>query len=404
MLHSFSVSNYRSIRETVELNLSIPGTTPDNPCFRKSRSRPNARLPTIIALYGPNGSGKTTLLRAMHDTLEFAMNSFGNSGWPSATVFWPFPSDETVSAPTIVQAVFDASWPLDGAARSPTLCRYTLEIERNNGTNQSAHVGYEALHIFPKGRPKRVLERRANEPVQLAKELKVPQHDPRLSIVPPTASAISTFGKTEVSIFPSVVESLRNVWTNIAGADPWRPDTDSLIKKYRDNPQLVDEVSKRLERFDLGIEKMEVILTPNTGEWHLVFPHRGLSVPIHLLSESSGTRHFVHIFPLFAFALETGYPTIMDALDNDFHTELLFEILGWFRQTDTNPSDAQLFCSLHNPAILDDLEKEEVFIVEKSVDGTTSCHGAASIEGLRRDSNLQKRYRSGELGGVPVFG
>ena len=404
MLHSFSVSNYQSIRKTVELNLSIPGTTPDKPCFRKSHSRPNARLPTIIALYGPNGSGKTTLLRAMHDTLEFAKNSFGNSGWPSATIFLPFPSDETVTAPTIVQAVFDASWPLEGAAKSPTLCRYTLVIERNNGTNQSAHVGYEALHIFPKGRPKRVLERRANEPVQLAKELNVPQHDPRLSIVPPTASAISTFGKTEVSIFPSVVESLRNVWTNIAGADPWRPNSDSLIKLYRDNPQLVDGVSQRLERFDLGIEKMEVVSMPNTGEWHLVFPHRGLSAPIPLLGESSGTRHFVHIFPQLALALDTGYPTIVDALDNDSHTELLFEILGWFRQTDTNPRDAQLICSLHNPAILDDLEKEEVFIVEKSVDGATSCHGAASIEGLRRDSNLQKRYRSGELGGVPVFG
>ena len=46
--------------------------------------------------------------------------------------------------------------------------------------------------------------------------------------------------------------------------------------------------------------------------------------------------------------------------------------------------DAQLICWLHNSAILDELEKEEMCIVEKGDDGATSCHCAADVKGLRR--------------------
>ena len=65
MIHTFSVSNYGSIRESVTLDLRIPGTAPDLACFRRSAARPDVRLPTVAVLMGPNGSGKTTLLRAL---------------------------------------------------------------------------------------------------------------------------------------------------------------------------------------------------------------------------------------------------------------------------------------------------------------------------------------------------
>ena len=65
MIHRLSVSNYHSVREEVVLDLRIPGTAPDLPCFRRSAARPDVRLPAVAVLMGPNGSGKTTLLRAL---------------------------------------------------------------------------------------------------------------------------------------------------------------------------------------------------------------------------------------------------------------------------------------------------------------------------------------------------
>ena len=103
-------------------------------------------------------------------------------------------------------------------------------------------------------------------------------------------------------------------------------------------------------------------------------------------------------------ALKTGHIAIMDALDADFHTNLVVEVLRWFQRPETNPKGAQLICSLHNLSVLDELEKEEIFIVEKSHDGATRARGARHVTGLRRTENLQKQYRGGVLGGLPMFG
>ena len=94
----------------------------------------------------------------------------------------------------------------------------------------------------------------------------------------------------------------------------------------------------------------------------------------------------------------------MDALDNDLHADLVDEILGWFRREDTNHGNAQLISSLHGLSVLDNLEKEEVFIVEKDREGVTKAYGVRDVQGVRRSSDLRKLYRSGALGGLPSFG
>ncbi len=176
-----------------------------------------------------------------------------------------------------------------------------------------------------------------------------------------------------------------------------------MTQVYRNHQPLVEQVSDKLSRFDMGIGKMAPQLLPD-GTWLLTFAHNGLDSPVVLDNESAGTRHLVHVYPQIHFVLELGHLAIMDALDTDFHTELSVEILEWFRREDTNPHNAQLICSIHNLSILDDLEKEELYLVEKSAEGATSIYGASEIMGLRRVGNLQKQYRSGIMGGLPTFG
>ena len=406
MIHKFRINNYQSIRETIELNFRVPGTTPEMSCFRRSRSRPDIRLPSVLVLVGPNGSGKTALLRAIAATVRFATNSYMqhplSEGIPE---FIPFLAPDTRIAPTRIETEFDVVSFLSSFQETDTLVRYTLELGRDNKHNLvPTSVGYEALHTFPRGRPRRILERCRDRPIYISRELGVRPQDDRLSSIPPNASVISTLAGMGVEPFVAIAKDMSNVQINIAaGPDPWRFDTKTVTQIYQDNQNLVADVSNKLQQFDLGIGCMKLRELVD-GNWLVVFEHEGLDMPVILDNESAGTRHLVQIFPQLHSVLKSGHLAIMDVLGSEFHPELSAEILSWFRQKQTNPAKAQLICSNHNLSVLDSLEKEEVFIVEKDHKGVTRVHGAGDVRGLRRDGNLQKQYRSGTIGGMPTFG
>ena len=402
MIHRCRISNFQSIREEVELDFRIPRTCPDLPRFRQVHSGNGVRLPSVIAFIGPNGSGKTTLLRAITETVEFAHRSFDLGTSRNIPYFLPFLSSESQVAPTRIEVDFDAVW-FSSDPDKPSLCRYTLELQRNGSDLNSARVYGETVHTFPNGRPRRVMERRGDGPVYVASGLRIRRGDDRLSSVPANASVISTLARLGVGPFPSIAEDLGNVQRNLIGSSPWRPDTETVTLFYRDRPELLDKLSDRLQRFDLGIKNLRIATLPD-GQPMLLCDHHGLDVPVIISQESTGTRHLVHVFPQLDFALQTGHIAIMDALDSEFHTELVAEVLRWFQRPETNPYGAQLVCSLHNLSVLEELEKEELFIVEKGQDGATRAYGAKQVQGLRRTEDLHKRYRSGVLGGLPTFG
>lgn len=103
-------------------------------------------------------------------------------------------------------------------------------------------------------------------------------------------------------------------------------------------------------------------------------------------------------------ALDTGGLAVLDEVDADLHVDLANELIGWFRSRERNPKGAQLFLTTHNVGLLDDREKEELFVVEKDPTGSTRVHGAQDVEGLRRDARLYPKYRAGAIGGIPNLG
>ena len=89
------------------------------------------------------------------------------------------------------------------------------------------------------------------------------------------------------------------------------------------------------------------------------------------------------------------FPVVLDEIDSDLHVDIAGEILSWFRSQEVNPSGAQLFVSSHNVGLLDNLEKEEIFIVEKDSSGATRVHGAQDVQGLRRDTRPLSQISGG---------
>jgi AAA15 family ATPase/GTPase len=125
---------------------------------------------------------------------------------------------------------------------------------------------------------------------------------------------------------------------------------------------------------------------------------------IILAQESMGTRRFIEIFPLLQFVLDNGGVAVIDEMDTDIHPLLVPELFRWLYDKERNPKGAQLLFTAHNPAILDRLEKEQVFFSEKPSGKPTRIYGAREIKGLRREPSLMRKYLSGELGAVPHIG
>ena len=350
---------------------------------------------------GSNGSGKTTLLRALVD-LGRVLSS------PLETVhLLPFLSDLTVREPTVFSLEGEADFLAPG--EDPQRFRYELTIGRrepDGGTGAPLFVNHEALVHFPRGRRRRLFERGPpGTSVYASREFGLTARDDRLKGFEPNRSAIATLALVNVPVARRFAAFLRDSLagaSNIGGNDAAAPDTPTVIGWLEASADARRWAEAQIQRSDLGIESMEI--ADGAGGRSIRFNHAGLDTPVVLGHESKGTRHLVRLLPLVRFALDVTGMAILDEVDGALHVDMLGEILSWFRSRESNPRRAQMLVSSHHVGLLEDLEKEEVFIVEKDDGGATRVHGAQDVQGLRRDVRLYPKYRAGVLGGLPRFG
>lgn len=404
MIHTFSVSNFRSIREEVVLDLRIPKTAPDLPRFRRSIAKPDVRLPSVVTFMGPNGSGKTALLDALVSTARVAgLPVLAEPKSAPITLITPFFSETSVGEPTALRLEMEGDWLAPG--EPPQILRYELVAEREPWNHNSQRFRYEALSYFPKGRPRRLFERKGpSGPIRVSDEFGVTARDPRLEAVRPDASVIATLALLNVPVAMRLADWLETLGTltNIVHYESSQLPTEGVAELVDKVPGLSDWFNERIQCSDLGISDVDV--SENDGKKTVSFRHQGVDTPLVWYLESSGTKSLFRLLPQLYRALTQGVPGVFDEMDGDLHVDILGEILSWFRSRETNPHNSQLFVTSHNVGLLDDLEKEEVFILEKTQDGATRLHGAQDVQGLRRDVRLYPKYRAGVLGGVPRFG
>ena len=403
MIHEFAVSNYFSIYEETVLDLRIPGTAPDLPRFRRSKAKPDVRLPTVAVIMGPNGSGKTTVLRALVNVMRIASVSSLSTAEASISTILPFLSKKAQNEPTRFRLEFDADWLTPDKTRE--LFRYELSVGREPSAT-SNFILHEALFHFPKGRPRRLFERGTpGEATYVSPEFGLKPKDPRLDAVRADTSVIATLALLNVHLAEQINEGMRRVYglSNIVTyQENWQPTTEAVVGWYETNDRMKSWMKQQMQRSDLAIQDVDIRIDGTKKQ--AFFRHHGLDGAVPLPSESSGTKRLFHIVPQIRFALDLGIPLILDEVDGDLHVDIVNEIIHWFHADETNPHQAQLFVSAHNVGLLDDLEKEELFIVEKGPDSATRVHAAQDVSGLRRDTRLYPKYRAGVLGGIPKIG
>lgn len=399
MIYKIAIENFFSIADEQKLVFELPRNAPDLPCFKVSPVNEDIRLPLVLGFFGPNASGKSTILRAIVSSAAFAGHSFDWAGQGIDNFFQPYRQKKWWGQPTKISLEFDGKLSQDAL---PTLFRYELHIAHQAEELSGKVVAYESLSYAPKGKFRNLFERRGQE-FHFGQEFGISNtNDPRKDSIRTNASVISTLVKLNHPLSIYLMQQIGVVHTNYISVHRVQLSAAQWLSIYAKDKLCLDRLNRELRRFDVGLESMNIEQGPQG--YFAKFKHLGLDGFIFLDEESSGTKRFIEVFPHIHYALESGGVVVIDELDADLHPLLLPELFRWFSDPARNPKGAQLFFTAHNPALLSDLEKEQIFFTEKPSSQPSQVYGARDIKGLRREPNLTKKYLSGELGAVPHVG
>ncbi len=390
MLRKLTLENFFSVRDAQALDLRIAknATDPDGR-FAKPVVGSEGRFPKVVVLFGANASGKTNILRALAFLQNFAAHS-ADSPRDSLIPFLHFDADECLDAPTHLSVEFDAELFPDTGRQ---VFQYELELAPD-----FMRVNREALYFSPRGRKRRLFVRTNNE-IDAGSDFNLKKNDPIRQKIRSNASAISMLAKFNHPFSVAVYEGVKSVGSNVTISGKHPISSEWATNYYRQVDECFRDFNKDVQKFDFGIESVQMETKGNGIEAR--FTHSGLDNSVSLVFESQGTVNLFRLYPLIWYALRSGSVVVLDELDNDIHPLFLPEIVRLFQDPDSNPFDAQLVMSCHNATMLESLCKEEVYFTEKDPLGRTRVYGLKEIRHVRRDANLYAKYLSGAFGATP---
>lgn len=287
-------------------------------------------------------------------------------------------------------------------------------------------VSYEALFHYPEKKRRRIFERTGTE-------LKLQRGLGNLSgtreLLTPRTLALSAarrFDEPLVSDFAN--DLLRAQALGLKAHDRRRSpgerrSTRSLFEQELDGQETlfgIEDVDGSslpdraqalalLRLADLGIDDVVVDdhdPSARSGRGRrLRLTHRAAdgSVPLDFAAESEGTRTWFRLIGPVLSALKDGSLVLIDELDASLHPTLSGELIRLFQDRATNPRHAQLIFTSHDTSLLNQLNRDEVWLTEKTASGASRLGALAEFAGerVRTSVSLEKAYLHGRFGALP---
>ena len=420
MLLRFSVENFRSIREPIELQM-----TAVNYYKEASSQLLDVKLPGLsgmkflraAAIYGPNASGKTAIWRAF--ALMRGMVLF-SAAHPVNEVlnYMPFQLDsESKHKPTRFFVTFTAR---DG-----------VRYEYSFAYNATAFVE-EKLLAYPKGFKQVWFTRTFTErgvDVKGSIYLKIPTavkdllNDNVLLL-----SLLANFSKVDAhGVVMPVVQWFSNcidLYSRAPESANDFPHTGDIINGEIGTEYQRSFIQNMMRRADIGITSMRVEKRPipesfkalmekfpgfdsesNDEFKTVVFQHEnaGNEMALEFGDESDGTKQLFGMSGHVAEALENGSLLFVDEIDASLHPVLVIELIRTFLNPESNPNGAQLIFTAHNPCLLENdlLRRDQIWLTEKNASSVTEFYPLSDYS-PRKDESIMTGYLTGRFSAIPV--
>jgi len=421
MLLEFSVTNYRSFRETQTLRMTASK-------YYKGLEETNyfdadvAGLPKLLrsaVIYGPNAAGKSNLLRALHFMQSFVLLSHSHQEGQIINVSHFALNTHMGTEPSEFEIFF---------VQDDVRYQYGFAVNR-------ARVTREWLFAFPEGKAQRWYERKLDAKagedrwyfgskftgqrriwqeatrrnalflstaIQLNNEQLKPVFgwfQEKLAVILPGAQInlqLSIDQCTSEEGAQRIMGFLNSADIGISGIKvkkiPIPPMKPEMLPP--DMPQPLKEQFLR-DMQGKAIPDIRFLHKTNAGE----------SVSFQFSDESDGTRK------LFAFAgawldvLAKGRILLIDELDTSLHPLMVRFLIGLIQNSEINNHNAQLIFTTHDTSVLDtDLfRRDQVWFVEKDYEQASRLYPLSDFK-PRKGEALEKGYLNGRYGALPFIG
>jgi hypothetical protein len=368
----------------------------------------------VAAIFGPNASGKSNIVAALswlRDAVQLSLRM-----WDETIPVEPFAFAGGSDRPT----QFALECAIDGVR-----FEYQVELDREA-------VAYEGLFHYPEKKRRRIFEREARD-LKLQRGLGSLSGTRELLTDRTLALSIARrFDEPLVSDFAAELLRIQTLGLASPGrpkAIDWRPTTSLFEPGLQyggqqalfetSDPDAFDSTDRAqglalLRLADLGID--DVVPADEQESTLRGVPFRGRAqrlrlthragtgtVPLDFAAESSGTRTWFRMIGPVLMALKQGSLLLFDELDASLHPTLSQQVISLFQDPATNPRDAQLIFTTHDTSLLNHLNRDEVWLTEKSDDGATRLGALAEFAGerVRTSVNLERAYLQGRFGALP---
>ncbi len=443
MLLRLGVANHSSIRDYQEIYLSA-----SKRIKRKGLTTPvptlNEEAVPIVALYGGNATGKSNLIDAMANLRQLIIKSHKSFGATDKLPRNPFLLD-------------------DQCGKEPTRfdCTFTIgqdiSDERDLPTTESVYeygfeyVDTEILHEWLYR-----IVRRERQSTQLLFERKTEGSSAHISfgsqlrgenrtianLTRPNSLFLSAGAQNNHPLMTEIYRYFEERWTVIsysgAFGDYFAPKQLSKFKHMERLRSLVRQADIGILSIEIDAEDEEVkeehagFLRDLSGlilkrmepyeekdqievesyfddllhHQRLQLTHSGAggrTTAFDYPLESKGTKTLISMLVPALEALALGALVVVDEIDTSLHPNLARALVSLFVSKESNAHGAQLIFSTHDVTLLNCgiLHPDEIWMTEKSGEGDTRFTPLTEFK-LRSRDDIEKAYRLGRFGGVPI--
>jgi len=401
MIHSFSCKNFYSFKDKAVVDFVVNEHAPKSNGFFKDKS--NTRLSKAETIIGSNASGKTNLLKVLPFMKWLVSSSFNLDPLASIPVR-PFKFGGYSEKPTELSAEFE----IKGLV-------YLYKIKLN-----SEMVLFEELLYKSRSKEKvtyKMAFLREWDNTNLlykfnGKHFKFPRGFEKA--LRKNASVIGSAIRLNHRPSQEIADFWNHIETNVIEAgwigDYMLPNANFVffetLSFFCDNNVLKKEAEKLLSNFDLGLDSFEINKDKkNDGstsiEAKVAHIFNGEKQYVDIKYESSGTRQLFVLLKTVLQVLNNGGVAVLDEIDVNLHPEIVMSLLDLFLQPETNPKNAQLVFSTHSHLVLSKVNKYQITLVEKNINGISESWRLDEMSGVRSDDNYYLKYIAGAYGAFP---